>query len=96
MLSIWSIQLREKREEKRAQVHVLSRSPAFFFSWGAIVQWWTMFSIVMADVAAYFFGKRFGRTPLIAVSPNKTWEGLLAGCAASVAVMVRTRMNNID
>ncbi|KAL1507501.1 hypothetical protein AB1Y20_008336 [Prymnesium parvum] len=56
------------------------------FSVGALVQWWTMVSIVSADVAAYFTGKRFGRTPLIKVSPRKTWEGLLGGCAAAVAV----------
>ena len=40
----------------------LSASNADIFSVGAIVQWWTMISIVAADVAAYFCGKRFGRT----------------------------------
>jgi phosphatidate cytidylyltransferase len=68
-------------------IGALLRSPADFFTWGALVQWWTMFSIVTADVAAYFAGKRFGRTRLIDVSPNKTWEGLAAGCIASVVVM---------
>ncbi|RVX08088.1 Phosphatidate cytidylyltransferase 1 [Vitis vinifera] len=33
--------------------------------------------IVINDIAAYIFGFFFGRTPLIKLSPKKTWEGLL-------------------
>jgi len=65
----------------------LAASNADIFSVGAIVQWWTMISIVAADVAAYFCGKRFGRTQLTKASPNKTWEGFIAGCLASMAMM---------
>lgn len=33
----------------------------------------------ISDTAAYFFGKKFGRTPLaVKISPNKTWEGIKA------------------
>jgi phosphatidate cytidylyltransferase len=43
---------------------------------------------VAYDVSAFFVGSRFGRSPLApAVSPNKTWEGLLG---ASVATMIVT------
>ena len=57
------------------------------FTQGAIVQWWTMISIVAADIAAYFGGKRWGKTKLIKVSPNKTWEGLWGGVVAATATM---------
>ena len=60
-----------------------------FFTNGAIIQWWTMLSIVAADVAAYFAGKEWGRTPLISIiSPKKTWEGLCGGCVAAIIVSV--------
>ena len=37
------------------------------------------------DVAAYFTGSHFGRTPLCSqVSPHKTWEGFAGGAAASL------------
>jgi len=63
----------------------LAASSADIFTCGALVQWWTMMSIVTADVAAYFAGKRFGKTMLIELSPRKTWEGLIGGCLAAMA-----------
>lgn len=40
--------------------------------------------IVMNDVAAYFFGFFFGRTPLIKLSPKKTWEGFIGASFATM------------
>ena len=40
-----------------------------------------------ADTGAFFVGRRFGRIRLAPrVSPSKTWEGVLGGLAAAVAV----------
>lgn len=37
-----------------------------------------MFTVWIADTAAYFAGKRFGRNKLApAISPGKTWEGVM-------------------
>ncbi|KAJ4809507.1 Phosphatidate cytidylyltransferase [Rhynchospora pubera] len=41
--------------------------------------------IVINDIAAYFFGFFFGKTPLIKLSPKKTWEGFIG---ASVTTML--------
>ncbi|KAL7186624.1 hypothetical protein ACSBR2_028369 [Camellia fascicularis] len=41
--------------------------------------------IAINDVAAYIFGFFFGKTPLIKLSPKKTWEGFIG---ASVATMI--------
>ena len=42
---------------------------------------------VANDVAAFFAGSRFGRSPMApAVSPHKTWEGFLGGSVATVVV----------
>lgn len=40
------------------------------------------------DVGAYFTGRRFGRSPLSATSPNKTVEGLLGGALATVVLVL--------
>ncbi|XP_042048273.1 phosphatidate cytidylyltransferase 4, chloroplastic-like [Salvia splendens] len=45
-------------------------------------------SIIAADTFAFIGGKAFGRTPLTAVSPKKTWEGTLVGLGGCIATSV--------
>ncbi|KAG8658262.1 hypothetical protein MANES_03G136500v8 [Manihot esculenta] len=40
--------------------------------------------IAINDVAAYIFGFFFGKTPLIKLSPKKTWEGFIGASVATV------------
>uniref|UniRef100_A0A2N9ISJ1 Phosphatidate cytidylyltransferase n=1 Tax=Fagus sylvatica TaxID=28930 RepID=A0A2N9ISJ1_FAGSY len=40
--------------------------------------------IVINDMAAYFFGFFFGRTPLIKLSPKKTWEGFIGASVTTI------------
>lgn len=42
--------------------------------------------IVVNDVMAYMFGFFLGRTPLIKLSPKKTWEGYLGGAFSTVVI----------
>jgi len=55
-------------------------------------KWWLLFVLLLvwvADIGAYFFGRRFGRVRLAPeVSPGKTWEGVLGGTAVSALVAV--------
>lgn len=61
-----------------AVVQLQARSPALLLALMAIV--W------VADTAAYFAGRRFGRRKLApAISPGKTWEGVY-GALIAVAV----------
>ena len=42
---------------------------------------------VATDVGGFFFGRAMGRSPLSAISPNKTVEGLVGGMAATVVAV---------
>jgi phosphatidate cytidylyltransferase len=42
------------------------------------------FLIVINDIGAYFCGFFFGRTPLIKLSPKKTWEGFIGASVTTI------------
>jgi phosphatidate cytidylyltransferase len=61
-----------------AMIDVRAQSPALLLG--------LMAAVWLADVAAYFSGKRFGRRKLApSISPGKTWEGV-AGAIVSVSI----------
>ena len=53
---------------------------------------WVLFALILvqvADIGAFFVGRRFGRHRLApSVSPGKTWEGVIGGIIASALVAV--------
>mmetsp|Transcript_23330 Transcript_23330/g.30257 ORF Transcript_23330/g.30257 Transcript_23330/m.30257 type:complete len:277 (+) Transcript_23330:197-1027(+) len=60
-------------------------------SLASVAVWWTCLAVAVADIGAYFGGKRFGKRSLRSIglgaaakaSPNKTIEGALSGFAAA-------------
>jgi phosphatidate cytidylyltransferase len=61
--------------------------PDFFLPevWGGVLVLLVIFSTFANDAAAFFVGSKLGRHKMAPrISPNKSWEGFLAGLAASV------------
>jgi len=62
--------------------------PGFYLAIRAETSAWVVLGVVLVvkvcDIGAYFTGMAVGRHKLILwLSPGKTWEGLVGGCAAS-------------
>ena len=58
-------------------------------SWGGYFIFAVFVTIWVCDSSAYFAGRAFGKHKLFErVSPNKTWEGAIAGFLFSVIVMI--------
>ncbi len=65
---------------------------ATVYRWGGYTVISIFASIWLCDSAAYFAGRAFGRHKLFPrVSPNKTWEGAVAGVVFAVAGFVAAR-----
>ena len=54
--------------------------------------------VIANDIFAYVFGITLGRTPLIGLSPKKTWEGFIGGffCTIFFALIFGSFMTKID
>ena len=69
-----------------ALVQLQARSP-----WLALA---AMAIVWVADIAAYFSGRAFGKRKLApSISPGKTWEGTVAGLFGAVAVSLAFLLN---
>ncbi|EOA24173.1 hypothetical protein CARUB_v10017406mg [Capsella rubella] len=44
--------------------------------------------IIASDTFAFLGGKAFGKTPLISISPKKTWEGAVAGLVGCISITI--------
>ena len=64
-------------------------STAVQYSWGGTIVLTVFVSIWMCDSLAYFAGRLLGKHKLFErVSPNKTWEGAIAGYVGAVATFL--------
>ena len=58
------------------------------FDSGGWILLYTLTLIWVADIGAYFVGKRFGRNKLASgISPGKTWEGVIGGIVCNLVWM---------
>ena len=80
---------------------VVTAAPALVPAWLSLMRLrldqpngaqWMLFVLILvwvADIGAYFFGGRYGRLHLApAVSPGKTWEGVLGGVILATVIAV--------
>ena len=42
--------------------------------------------VITNDICAYLFGVKWGKTPLIELSPKKTWEGFIGGFFSTIVL----------
>ncbi|MEY4050525.1 MAG: hypothetical protein RL262_1359 [Bacteroidota bacterium] len=59
----------------------------YFGSWTFSIPLLLIVSIWVNDTMAYLVGSIIGKTPLSPISPNKTWEGTIAGIILSVLIV---------
>ena len=64
-------------------------SESIFGDMGYAIPLLLIVSIWVNDTAAYLVGSFVGRTPLSSISPNKTWEGTIAGIILTVILVTK-------
>ena len=66
-------------------------------NFGPLITYLLLISISLSDIAAYEYGRRYGKRKLAKnISPNKTVEGFLAGLIVGVAVNFFVLSNNLE
>ncbi len=61
----------------------------FFADWSFSIPLLVIATVWVNDTMAYIVGALIGRTPLSPISPNKTWEGTIAGVILSVLLVTK-------
>jgi phosphatidate cytidylyltransferase len=61
----------------------------FFINWAFSIPLLLIATIWINDTMAYVVGSFIGKRPLSSISPNKTWEGTIAGIIISVALVTK-------
>jgi len=61
----------------------------FFINWAFSIPLLLIATICINDTMAYIVGSFIGKRPLSSISPNKTWEGTIAGIIISVALVTK-------
>jgi phosphatidate cytidylyltransferase len=61
----------------------------FFINWTFSIPLLLIATIWINDTMAYIVGSFIGKRPLSSISPNKTWEGTIAGIIISVAIVTK-------
>ncbi|MFM2439430.1 MAG: hypothetical protein RLZ16_427 [Bacteroidota bacterium] len=64
-------------------------SNTFFGDFGYAIPLILIVTIWVNDTLAYLVGSFIGKTPLSPISPNKTWEGTIAGIILSVILVTK-------
>lgn len=61
----------------------------FFINWAFSIPLLLIATIWINDTMAYIVGSFIGKRPLSSISPNKTWEGTIAGIIISVGIVTK-------
>ncbi len=59
---------------------------ALYKGFGMDAMLWLVIVVALTDMGAYFTGKAIGKTPFCAISPKKTWEGVIGGVLLATVV----------
>jgi phosphatidate cytidylyltransferase len=61
----------------------------FFGDWSFSIPLLVIVTVWVNDTMAYLVGSFIGKTPLSSISPNKTWEGTIAGVILAVLIVTK-------